>query len=251
VKRFFGWCATLGAMLVYVVFPVILGLVFVAIGCSLAGPSRAGEGGSGGADQSTSSASSSASSSSGLSAPACTGDVDVPPGYGEGGGYYEHGVLACRRFTPSTYPFTISGFAAEYPTSDHCTLIPSMTWSIGLPNQLAGFTWSAPTPMHGGGSDTLLVQQKLETGQAFWGCLKLDSLADTMRSCVSGCSFDAVGQNGDFYWGDTAPPDGTMLGGYVLDPPVLEPLSASPTQDIAMKIGNDKLGLNIEVFGGP
>jgi hypothetical protein len=253
MKRIFSWAVTLAASLVLVAFPLVMGAMFVVVGCSPAVHGHDGSGGSGGADvaaSSSTSSSSAASSSSGAPAPACGGDVEIPPGYGEGG-YYEDGVLACRRFVPQAYPFAVSGFTARYPTSDHCSQVPDMVWAIGMPGQLNGFSWSAPVPAQAGGLGTLDVKQSLAAGQAFWACLRLASKGDLQRSCVLGCKFQDVGQNGDFFWGDTYPPDGTMAGGHVIDPPVLEPLAKSPTGGLAAALGNDKAGLQIEIFSDP
>lgn len=179
---------------------------------------------------------------------ACAGDVEISPGHGEGGGYYEDGVLACRRFIPQAYPFVVGGFSAKYPTSSVCSEIPDMVWAIGALGQTTGFAWSSPVPAQAGGIGTLDVVQGLDEGQAFWACLRLASNGYAQRSCVSGCKFQDVGENGDFFWGDTHPPDGTMAGGHVIDPPSLEPLSMSPTKDLAVQLGNDTAGLWIEIF---
>jgi hypothetical protein len=254
MKRLFSWAVTLTASLVLVAFPLVMGAMLVIVGCSSVSQGHDNSGGSGGADvtaSSSASSSSTASSSSGDPVPACAGDEEIPPGYGEGGGYYEDGVLACYRFVPKTYPFAVAGFTAKYPTSVRCSQAPAMVWAIGKVDQLEGLSWSSPVPAQAGGSGTLEVKQSIADGEAFWACLKLASKGVDQRSCAMGCYFDSTGQNGDFFWGDTYPPDGTMAGGHTIDPPVLEPLSMSPTGDLAALLGNDKAGLRIEVFGGP
>ncbi len=175
----------------------------------------------------------------------------MTPGYGEAGGYYEDGVLACLRFVPLSYPFKVDSFTAAYSNAPPCSLVPDMLWAIGTPDQTTGFVWSTPVPAQMGGVGTLAVGQTLNAGQALFACLKLASLSTSERSCPTGCYFPSTGQNGDYFWGDTAPPDGTMAGGLVLNPPVLEPLSVSPTATIAANIGNDKIGLVIDVFEAP
>jgi hypothetical protein len=255
MKQALSWVAAMAASLVFVAFPLMLGVGILVIGCSSAIQGHDDSGGAGGTSivgsSSSASSTSAASSSSGAPAPECSGESEIQPGYGEGGGYYEDDVLACRRFVPAAYPFAVDGFLAKYPTSSNCSQVPSMVWAIGAPEQLTGFAWSPPVPAQAGGTGMLSVGQELVAGQAFWACLRLASNGSLLRSCVSGCKFQDLEQNGDFFWGDTYPPDGTMAGGHVINPPVLEPLSASPTKDLAAALGNNKAGLQINVLGGP
>ncbi|RTL06373.1 hypothetical protein EKK58_05330 [Candidatus Dependentiae bacterium] len=253
--RVFSWFIAIGAMLMFTAFPLVVittGTAGLIVGCS-----NAPNDGSGGATMTTStgsSTSSSSSSSSGSTEPTCSGAQPIGPLYGELGGYYENGVLACRRFVPSTYPYLVDSFTAAFQVGSvgsTCSLTPDMVWAIGAPSQTTGFAWSTPVPATMGGIGTLTVGQTLSVGQAFFACLKLASLGEKERSCVMGCYFDGLNMNADFFWGDTMPPDGTINGGKVLDPPVLEPLAKSPTPDLAASVGNDKLGLVIDIFGTP
>lgn len=253
-----SWFVAIGAMLSCVAFPLAIvttsTFVFVA-GCSANTPMSTPNDGGGGAVLTTgSSSTSSASSSSGSPEPVCSGATSIAPGYGEAGGYFENGVLACRRFVPSTYPFLVDSFTAAHPVGSAgttCSLAPDLIWAVGMPGQTTGFAWSTPVPATTGGIGTLVVGQTLSSGQAFFACLKLASLGPKERSCVTGCYFNSPNLNADFFWGDTTPPDGTMNGGSVIDPPVLEPLAKSPTPDLALDFGNDKLGLVIDIFGSP
>ncbi len=199
-----------------------------------------------GSSSSTSTSSSSTSSSSG-SIPSCNNPTPIAPSVNDGGyGYFEDGVLACRRFTPNTYPWHISSVLVKADITEICTLRPTITFAIGTKEQLSGFMWGAGKDVGVDGNGGLDINIDLQDGQTFYGCVILPAKSASERACLLGCYVDSLGLNDDFLWGDTLDP---LMGGTVIAPPVLEPLSLSPTPELAKQLNNDRLWLGIQVIG--
>lgn len=212
---------------------VIACLALVACGNGLPFPIPGFDAGVGGAGGDSSSSS---SSSSGTPAAfVCPGKVSAfAPIDGEAGlPYHEHGVRACRRFGAGTYTTA----RITWPLGAQCTLTPEYSYAVGPYDALTGFSWSAPVPLPLDG--IVPITATPGPGNALFVCAVLAVGPNGARSCIRSCA-DKL--DPDSFWGDTG------ADGYVLDPPVLEPLSASPTPTEAVAFGNDKQRLMIEAW---
>lgn len=165
---------------------------------------------------------------------ACPTKPDLlAPLYGDRGlPHYEGRVHACRRFGPGTYSSAKIGWRTD---AYMCALPPSFTWAKGSPDAIDGFSFAPHVAVPASGK--VAFHAEVPEGMSLFACAVLKVVLPDRRSCIEACR---NGGDPDSFWGNTGP------DGIVVNPPELEPLSASPSAEEADVAGRDGRRLMID-----